>query len=85
MLPNTQDTNFRAVSDDWPVFAFAVDLGTVSTTATVPTVFSIGHFRDPAVEYIIANDGTQARHLFFLTEFATPTEAVKLFLTMHVI
>jgi hypothetical protein len=26
VLPNTQDTNYRAISDSWPVFAFGTSL-----------------------------------------------------------
>lgn len=63
ILANTFDTNFRAISDDWPVFAFAQDLGTVSGTSDT-VVFTIGHVRDPAVEYIIAGGAYQARSLY---------------------
>lgn len=78
VLLNSQDTNFRAVEDDWPVFAFAQDLGTVTSSSSQPVVFSVGHMRDPAVEYIIANDQTQPRNSFFLSEFSTPSDAVRL-------
>lgn len=63
VLANTFDTNFRAISDNWPVFAFAQDLGTVSGTSDT-VVFAIGHVRDPAVEYIIAGGEYQARSLY---------------------
>lgn len=75
ILPNTQDTNFRAVSDDWPVFALAHDLGTISATSE-PVVFSIGHVRDPAIEYLIANDATQNRSLFFWSRAPSIANAV---------
>ena len=50
-LANTVDTQFRAINDDWPVFAFNVDLGSVRQ-ATDPVVLSIGHVRTPAVSYL---------------------------------
>ncbi|KAI0832343.1 DUF1793-domain-containing protein [Trametes gibbosa] len=78
-LANTRDTAFRAVSDRWPVFAFAHDLGSV-TGATAPVVFSVGHVRDPAVQYIVANDGRQNRSLFFWTRFLTVASAISTFL-----
>lgn len=78
VLANTQDTVFRAIQDDWPVFAFAKDLGTV-TKATTPVVFSVGLVRDPAVEYIIANDGTQARSLYFWSQYSTVAAVVCVF------
>ncbi|KAI0327103.1 DUF1793-domain-containing protein [Cubamyces sp. BRFM 1775] len=78
-LANTQDTAFRAVSDRWPVFAFAHDLGSVKA-ATAPVVFSVGHIRDPAIQYIIANNGRQNRSLFFWTRFSTVADAISTFL-----
>ncbi|EMD40792.1 hypothetical protein CERSUDRAFT_103175 [Gelatoporia subvermispora B] len=79
VLANTQDTDFRAVSDDWPVFALAHDLGTISA-ASDPVIFSIGHVRDPAVEYLIANDATQNRSLFFWSQISTLDDAITTFL-----
>ena len=38
-LSNTNDTNFRAINDDFPTFGFAVDLGSVQATA-VSTLFT---------------------------------------------
>ncbi|KAH8105922.1 DUF1793-domain-containing protein [Cristinia sonorae] len=78
-LPNTQDTTFRAVSDRWPVFAFAHDLGTVSQ-ATPPVVLSVGHIRDPAIQYIVAGGAIQQRSLFFLSQFSTMSAAISSFL-----
>ncbi|KAI0677168.1 DUF1793-domain-containing protein [Trametes maxima] len=78
-LANTQDTAFRAVSDRWPVFAFAHDLGAVRDP-TAPVVFSVGHVRDPAVQYIVANNGRQSRSLFFWTRFSTVASAISTFL-----
>lgn len=76
-LPNTQDTSFRAVQDDWPIFAFAHNLGTVGSAATAPFVFAVGHVRDPAVEYIVAGGKTQNRSLFFWSQFKTVASAVR--------
>ncbi len=74
-LLNTKDTQFRAVSDDWPVFALSHDLGTISA-ATPPVVVSIGHIRDPAVQYIIANGALQNRSLYFWSQFSSVQDAV---------
>ncbi|KAI0779898.1 DUF1793-domain-containing protein [Fomes fomentarius] len=78
-LSNTLDTKFRAISDHWPVFAFAHDLGTV-TAVTDPVVFSIGHARDPAVQYIILNGGTQNRSSYFWSAHPNIGDAIKIFL-----
>ncbi|PAV21986.1 hypothetical protein PNOK_0194300 [Pyrrhoderma noxium] len=80
VLLNSQDTEFRAVSDRWPVFAFAEDLGFISQTST-PVVFSVGHVRDPAAEYIIANNQVQSRSSYFLSSHSTPADAISFFLS----
>ena len=50
-LTNDNDTNYRAISDHWPVFGFSTDLGQVgSSPVTMP--LSIGHVRTPAVAYL---------------------------------
>lgn len=74
-LPNTRDTNFRAISNAWPVFAISHDLGNVRA-ATTPVVTSVGHIRDPALRYIIAGGATQLRSLYFFTQFSTPAAVV---------
>ncbi|OCH92918.1 DUF1793-domain-containing protein [Obba rivulosa] len=79
VLANTQDSNFRAVSDQWPVFALAHDLGTISA-ASDPVILSIGHVRDPAIEYLIANDATQNRSLFFWSQVSSIGDAISTFL-----
>jgi Domain of unknown function (DUF5127)/Domain of unknown function (DUF4965)/Domain of unknown function (DUF1793)/Domain of unknown function (DUF4964) len=53
-LGNTNDTDYRAIDDNWPVFGFAADLGTLGATpATIP--LSIGLVRTPAVSYLGQN------------------------------
>ncbi|KAH7098950.1 DUF1793-domain-containing protein [Auriculariales sp. MPI-PUGE-AT-0066] len=79
-LPNTQDTTFRAVNDRWPVFAYARDLGSVSSTASAPVVFAVGHIRDPGVQYITAGNVLQSRPLYFLSQLSTPAAVIKYFL-----
>lgn len=75
-LPNTRDTNFRAISNNWPVFAVSHDLGNVGSAATTPVVTSIGHVRDPAIRYIIAGGATQLRSLYFMSQFSNTAAVV---------
>lgn len=82
VLANTSDTNFRAISDDWPVFAFAQDLGTVSGTSNT-VVFTVGHVRDPAVEYIIAGGAYQARSLYAWSAYPSVEQMVSTALWYH--
>lgn len=49
-LSNTEDTMYRAINDHFPVFAFAVDLGSVGATA-VNTLFTIGLTQEHAVQF----------------------------------
>lgn len=49
-LSNTNDTNYRPIDDNWPVFGFCTDLGQLNGQAqTVP--LAIGQVRTPAVSY----------------------------------
>ncbi|KAJ8587203.1 DUF1793-domain-containing protein [Rhizopogon salebrosus TDB-379] len=80
VLSNTEDTNFRAVSDDWPVFAFAHDLGAVSTTTTDPVICTVGHVRDPAIQYIIADDVYQPRSVYFWSAYSSVTALISAFI-----
>ncbi|KAF9057677.1 DUF1793-domain-containing protein [Panaeolus papilionaceus] len=78
-LPNTQDTNFRAISNSWPVFGLSRDLGSIKSS-TGPVVFSVGHVRDPAIRYIVANGGIQQRSLFFWSQFSSTSALISSFL-----
>ncbi|KAJ5623081.1 hypothetical protein N7490_011686 [Penicillium lividum] len=49
-LTNGVDTNYRAISNEWPVFAFASNLGSVSSSP-VSTLFSLGLTQDEAVQF----------------------------------
>lgn len=54
VLLGTEDANQpRPISDDWPVFAFCADLGTVTAAApSAPFQVVIGHVRTPAVSFL---------------------------------
>ena len=64
-LTNGNDTNYRAINDNWPVFGFCADLGAVTGSA-VATQASIGHVRTPAVSYL-----GQPLQPLWTAEFAT--------------
>jgi hypothetical protein len=51
-LNNTMDTNMpRAINNQWPVFGFNYNLGSLGGTPNTPLVFVLGHARTPAVSY----------------------------------
>ncbi|KIK64768.1 hypothetical protein GYMLUDRAFT_240730 [Collybiopsis luxurians FD-317 M1] len=82
VLANTQDTNYRAVSDDWPVFAFVHSLGTVISNAPQSVLFSVGHVRDPVIKYIQNNGDTfQGRSYYFWSTYSTISAAISAFLS----
>ncbi|KAF8595372.1 DUF1793-domain-containing protein [Ceratobasidium sp. AG-I] len=80
-LGNTQDTQFRAISDRWPVFAFARDIGSVTSSTSSPVVFAVGHTRDPLVQYIIAGGALEPRYAYWLSKYATASDAISAFLS----
>ncbi|TVY48886.1 Glutaminase A [Lachnellula occidentalis] len=49
-LPNTQDSNYRAISDNFPVFAFANDLNNVGNTP-ITTLYTIVHAQQNAIKF----------------------------------
>lgn len=51
VLTTANDTNYRAINDNYPVFAYSLNLGTVGSTAPAPWTLALGHVRDPAVSY----------------------------------
>lgn len=66
------------MEDKWPVLAFAVDLGSTKGTET-PIVFSVGHFRDPVVGYIVDSAQIQNRHPYYMTQYPSVLDAVRRF------
>jgi hypothetical protein len=78
-LTNTKDTYYRAIDDAWPVFALAHDLGSVNAAAS-PVVYSIGHVRDPAVNYIVKGGKMQARSLYFWSKYSSVSQVISDFL-----
>jgi len=64
-LDNTSDTNFRRSDNvDWPVLAYALDLGNTTKTANT-LVFGIGLIRDPVVSYRTEATTHRPSHLWY--------------------
>ena len=64
VLDNNQDTNFRVITQDFPVFSFAFDLGSIKATSQ-PKVFAAGFVRDPAIKYTDLSGTSSQRSLFY--------------------
>ncbi|KAJ3894274.1 hypothetical protein GG344DRAFT_41334 [Lentinula edodes] len=80
-LTNQQDTNFRAINNDFVVLGISVDLGT-NTNFLTPVVWGLGLVRDPVIEYAVSagSTTTQNRSSYFWTEFDTISDAIDSFL-----
>lgn len=63
VLPNSQDSNYRAINDDYPVFGFANSLGNVGTTP-VSTLYTIVHAQQNAIYFNGANGDTAVPSLW---------------------
>lgn len=82
VLDNIQDSHQpRPVEDGWPVFAFGVDLGNVTATpANKPVLFSIGHTRDPVIQYIVKGNILSERAPYWKIRFNDVHSMIKFFL-----
>ncbi|KAF9782928.1 hypothetical protein BJ322DRAFT_182840 [Thelephora terrestris] len=76
VLNNTVDTQFRAINDSWPVFAFAHDLGVVGSTKTTPVVYTIGYVRDPLVQLSNIPNTNAPRGAYYLTRYSSTSDMV---------
>ncbi|KAF2734124.1 glutaminase GtaA [Polyplosphaeria fusca] len=50
-LSNSKDTDFRPINSRWPVFGYALDLGSVGSSTT-SSLFSIGLCQDEAIQFL---------------------------------
>ncbi|KAI0505937.1 glutaminase GtaA [Xylaria bambusicola] len=78
VLPNTKDTNFRAISNNWPVFGFAKDLGSVGSDS-VNTLFTIGLTQDNAIQLLGEGSGLTTYPALWKSYFDSDLAAVTFF------
>lgn len=76
-LTDTQDTNFRAISDDWPVFGLAVDLGSVKKS--VSTLFGIALSQPQAIQFEATKNGVQTQNSLWTSYFGNEYDAIDFF------
>ncbi|KAF8901959.1 hypothetical protein CPB85DRAFT_1438878 [Mucidula mucida] len=74
-LENSEDTNFRAISNAYPTFSFALDLGTISSTSE-SVMWALGLTRDPSIKYT-----AQDRHAYYWTKYSNVGDAVTAFVS----
>lgn len=80
-LPNTQDTNYRAISNSWPVFGLAKTLGSITDSTSSPVIFAVGHARSPSIQYITTGSVLQDRYPYYAATYNTPLAALTFFLS----
>jgi hypothetical protein len=78
VLANTQDTNYRAIDDQFPVFGFAKDLGQVSSQS-VSTLFQISLHQENCVQFESGLNSVQPVPCMWTNYFPTETSAVAYF------
>lgn len=76
-LTNGADTNYRAINNNWPVFGFSSNLGTVGSTP-VGTLFSLGLTQDEAIQYE-GSSGYAPVPSLWKSYFSTGLDAVTFF------
>lgn len=76
-LSNTQDSNFRNVSTEWPVFAFAHDLGNLGEKP-ITTLFTIVHAQNRGV-FFNGRDEPDGVPSLWTGFFSSDTEMVNFF------
>ncbi|KAI1186805.1 glutaminase GtaA [Nemania serpens] len=77
-LPSTKDTSFRAVNNNWPVFGFSKDLGSVSGSS-VDTLFTIGLTQDDAIQLLGAGSNLTTYPSLWKSYFSSDLDAVTFF------
>lgn len=83
VLTDINDTNFRAINESYPTFAFAVDLGSVQSMA-VSTLFTIGLTQESAFQFDGASGNVSVPSLW-TSYYSTELEALAFFHTDYAI
>lgn len=76
-LDNSKDTRFRAINDAWPVFGYAIDLGSIGSEPK-SNLFTIGLCQDDAIQFLGA-DGLTTLHSLWKSYFNDDLGALSFF------
>lgn len=80
-LNNTQDNNFRAINDNYPIFAYAVDMGNISTSSK-STNFQLSLHQKNCI-YFEAAAGNESVPCMWTNYFDNDVAAVEYFYTHY--
>ena len=76
VLDNQTETNFRAIGNNFAVFAISRDLGPIQATED-PVVWTVGLTMDPVINYTDPSGAaTQQRSLFYKSRYSDDTSLV---------
>nr|VWO99943.1 Hypoxanthine-guanine phosphoribosyltransferase [Ganoderma boninense] len=77
-LTNTEWTSFATIQPNFSVFAFAVDLGTIQSTAS-PVIWSVGYVRNPSITYTTPGGAVQQRKPYYMTQYNSVEDVIDAF------
>jgi hypothetical protein len=78
VLDNDLNTNFRAISNQWPVFAFALDLGSVGSSPA-SALFTLTLSQEQAIQFEYATNKVQQLPPLWTSYFSSELDLVSFF------
>lgn len=72
-MANTKDTDYRPIDQDFPVFGFSVDLGSI--IGSVDTLFTLGLTQEQAIQFD-GQAGIVPLNSLWTSYFSSETDAV---------
>lgn len=77
-LTNDLNTNYRAINDQWPVFAFALDLGDVGSSP-ISALFTLTLAQEQAIQFEYEKEKVEQLPPFWTSFFSSETDLVSFF------
>ncbi|PIL35875.1 hypothetical protein GSI_01535 [Ganoderma sinense ZZ0214-1] len=77
-LTNTAWTAFATIQPNFSVFAFAVDVGTIQSTAS-PVTWSVGYVRNTSITYTTPGGAVQQRKPYYMTQYKSVEDVIDAF------
>ncbi|KEQ96470.1 hypothetical protein AUEXF2481DRAFT_73080 [Aureobasidium subglaciale EXF-2481] len=78
VLDNELNTNYRAISNQWPVFAFALDLGSVGSTSK-SALFTLTLSQEQAIQFEYDTNKVQQLPPLWTSYFSSELDVVSFF------
>lgn len=81
-LNNAQDTNYRAINSEYPVFAFAVDYGTIGSTPQ-SSLFTITLAQERAIQFRSSQTVTETLPPLWASSFSNGLDMVSFYIPFY--